>query len=211
MEIFNAWKGLFYIIKEKLPLHAIVVRYLRFGPDQQNSQAESSDALNDMGISYIPAFGGAAPSDKSIRKQSLFGEGSRSRSSMIEPSVLPDKFAAYVGSAQNQNNVGSSHTPHTLGDLLQQANSALEEQGIPPGCNGSNAPESVSSDLIVASADIIQDMAVCVAEMVATLYLADFHSMDKNVAGEEIVRPLASVNIPAGRSCSVLNRALEHC
>lgn len=210
-EIFYEWEGLFNIIKEKLPVHAVAVRYLRFSPNDLREPGNMGGLLDDTGVSELTAsalqeegssdynFGmGVVGTDAPmVELQSFDRSPGNAPQSVVEKS---SKMAAL--------NMDMDPTNSTV---VVNRNGPIFEHGLHPsvlslledtaGAGAQRRQESASDELIKAAPYIVQDMAACVAEIVATLYLADVHVKGKKGWNHIRLSQYTEASMPFGIMC----------
>lgn len=177
---------MFNTIKEKLPVHAVAVRYLRFSPSDVRGYEGLVELSSTVGISEpnAPALQEKGSGHFDTERTVVGTVASRSEwqssrnSQPNPPQIVPEKpgdiFTANAEIDASVSTTDSRKSGPVFGQNLHPSVLALLEDTA--GSETHERHASASNDLIQAAPNIVQDMATCVAEIVATLYLADIHA-----------------------------------
>ncbi|GMH32706.1 hypothetical protein BSKO_00540 [Bryopsis sp. KO-2023] len=156
-ELPEAWEGIYTIVQEKLPVHAAIIRYLRFGPDSLESRlsavsiSEPRTPQPSIGVPDDPVLQPTSDSKQTqmviLNAEASGGQQLDIRERRGEVSGIPSEVLAMEPMAE------------------------IFKNGVLTA--GRNQVGSSAGDLLGSSSQIMQDMAVCVGEMVVNIWLRD--------------------------------------
>ncbi|CAD7701747.1 unnamed protein product [Ostreobium quekettii] len=196
----NAWLSLFDIVGERMPLYSAVVRYLRFQPQKtsqlelrglQNDAAQAHTAApiptgqlnadfasearvhhngeenNSVGSLLFAKSGGSLKGDPETGASEV-GTGVQGTRYDSNGSTLLDTSPSLAVSSQSPKGLADGGVVTPMSNKLALDNSMMPASAEVPQVSGFGA----SGCVLGSSPFIVQDFAVCVAEVVATDYLA---------------------------------------